>query len=46
MALNQIHLQVLLSNQSQFLVMFKFFVPDAFQNADHFRRFHLNRIPN
>jgi hypothetical protein len=37
---------VLLSNQLQFLVMFKSFVRDAFHIANHFHRFHLKQIPN
>jgi hypothetical protein len=37
---------VLLSNQSQFLIMFKFFVQDAFYFATHFHPFHLKLIPN
>jgi hypothetical protein len=37
---------VLRSNQSQFLVVFKFFVHHVFQLAIHFHRIHLKLIPN
>jgi hypothetical protein len=43
---NRKHSFVLLSNQSEFLVMFKFFVHEAFTIANHFCRFHSNLIPN
>jgi hypothetical protein len=36
---------VLLSNQSQLLVMFKFFVQNVFAFAIYFHQFHLKRIP-
>jgi hypothetical protein len=35
---------VLLSNQSQFLVVFKFFVQNAFHITTHFHQFHLKLI--
>jgi hypothetical protein len=45
-ASNHMHFTGLLSNQSQFLVMFKFFVHIAFHLAYYFYRFHLKRIRN
>jgi hypothetical protein len=48
-ASNQMHFHLVLpSNQSRFLVIviFKFFVPNAFQLAIRFHRFHLKQIQN
>jgi hypothetical protein len=46
-ASNRMHFHIVfLSNQSQFLVTFKFFLHHAFHIAIHFHQFHLKQIQN